>query len=211
MSKSDNTHERKTARWEATQMALAAPTAVLLIPLIFWLQYGVINGIAWGLAAFLAAICLLTAVGIYFKPRSEYHSPVPLHGGIGDAIGSFWLVSCVLGILVSWFVSERTIFPEDSWKSIYRDWVLFSIVLPLVTAVLNAAFVGEKIIGVKIVCRHGYSLNLFACLRVCEFACGVGLGTHGITSCVRRWSFVVGLFCSSLVIRLFRSSLIIFV
>jgi ABC-type phosphate transport system permease subunit len=135
MSKSDNTHERKTARREATQMALAAPTAVLLIPLIFWLQYGVINGFAWGLAAFLAAICLLTAVGIYFKPHSEYHSPVPLHGGIGDAIGSFWLISCVLGILVSWFVSERTIFPEDSWKSIYRDWVLFSIVLPLVTAV----------------------------------------------------------------------------
>jgi Kef-type K+ transport system membrane component KefB len=135
MNKSDNDRERQTARREAAQMALGAVTAVLLIPLIFWLQYGVVNGFAWGLAGFLAAICLLTAVGIYFKPRAEYHSPVSLRGGIGDAIGSFWLISCVFGVLVSWFVSGFIAFPEDSWESFYRYWVLFSIVLPLVTAV----------------------------------------------------------------------------
>jgi hypothetical protein len=32
-----------------------------------------------------------------------------------------------------------------------------------------------------------------ACMRVCEFAGGVGLGAHGITSCVGRWSLVAGL------------------
>ena len=42
--------------------------------------------------------CLLAAVGLYFGPRAEYHSPVALRGGWADRIGAFWLVSCVGGV-----------------------------------------------------------------------------------------------------------------
>jgi hypothetical protein len=126
--------KRQAARQDAWRMLLGALAVILTVPLIFWLQHGVVNGFAWGVTAFLAAICLLAAVGIYFSPLSKYHTPVRLRGNWSDIIGSFWMVSCVVSLAVSWFVTAATTITADSWESVYRYWVAISILLPLVTA-----------------------------------------------------------------------------
>jgi hypothetical protein len=40
--------ERQAARHPAGRMLLGALAVILTVPLIFWLQHGVVNGFAWG-------------------------------------------------------------------------------------------------------------------------------------------------------------------
>jgi hypothetical protein len=131
----DDSNERETAVREAQQLIGGAVTAVPIVLLAFWLHHGVINGFAWGVAGFLAGICLLAAVGVYFRPRQEYHSPVELRGDWGDKIGAFWLVSCAFGALVSWIFAQSQTISADSWETRYWLWIFLAIGLPLATAV----------------------------------------------------------------------------
>jgi hypothetical protein len=131
MNQSD---EKQTARRDAGRMAVGAITAVPLVLLVFWLQYGVVNAFAWGVAGFIAAICLLTAVGLYFQPLEQYHTPVLPRGDWGDRIGAFWLVSCFIGAAVSPFLPGERSLTVDSWRPLYALWTALAIGLPLITA-----------------------------------------------------------------------------
>jgi hypothetical protein len=123
------------ARQDARQMVVAAFIVGAVVPLLFWVQFGNINGFAWATAGFLAMVCLLSAVGLVFHPLQQYHTPVPLHGGWGDLIGSFWLVSCVFGPLIGWGLTELMPITASSWQSLYGQRVLLAAGLPLITVI----------------------------------------------------------------------------
>ena len=64
----------------------------MLVPLIFYLdslRYGraEVGPLGWGLTVFFVMYCLLTAIGLYFRPRTEFHSPVRLRGDWADRVG----------------------------------------------------------------------------------------------------------------------------
>lgn len=74
----------------------------VLIPALFYLQFGEVGALGWGATVFFAALCLLVAVGLHFHGRHEYRTPVALRNGWLDWIGAFWLVACAFGPLFGW-------------------------------------------------------------------------------------------------------------
>src|SRR6266446_6264576 len=68
-----------------------AVCAAVLLPLLFYLRFGTVGPLGWGLAVFLAAFCLLAVAGLYFLRRPEFHTPVALRNDWLDHIGAFWL------------------------------------------------------------------------------------------------------------------------
>ena len=55
---------------------LGVVSSVIFIPLIFYLRFGIVGPLGWGLTVFLSAVSLLVEVGLYFRARPEYHTPV---------------------------------------------------------------------------------------------------------------------------------------
>jgi hypothetical protein len=79
------------------QMLIGAAASLILVPLLFYMRFGEIGPLGWGTTIFFTVYCLLAAIGLYFLPRTDYHSPVPLLGDWADRVGAFWLVCCVFG------------------------------------------------------------------------------------------------------------------
>jgi MFS family permease len=126
----------KLARNRAVRTSLlgAAETAVL-VPLLFYLRFREIGALGWGTTVFLSVWFLLAAVGLYFGPRGEYHTPIPLLGNFMDRLGAFWLVACVFGPLLGWIITSGT-FPitAGSWRWLFLVRVFLAAFLPIVTA-----------------------------------------------------------------------------
>lgn len=116
----------------------------LLIPLLFYLRFGIVGPIGWGTTIFFAALCLLIAVGLHFLNRREYHTPVELKDDWADRIGSLWLLSCAVGPLIGWVLSSLFILSIANWQWLYCGRVFFSIVLPVVTALPLLRYVRGK-------------------------------------------------------------------
>jgi hypothetical protein len=53
-------------------------TSTVLVPFIFYLRFGEVGPLGWGLTVFFDVYCLLWAFGLYFLPRTEYHTQEPL-------------------------------------------------------------------------------------------------------------------------------------
>ncbi|HEV7474083.1 MAG TPA: hypothetical protein VGN90_08540 [Pyrinomonadaceae bacterium] len=106
-----------------------------LVPAIFYLRFRHVGPLGWGTTIFFDAYCLLAAVGLYFRPRTEYHSPVPLRGDWLDRVGAFWLVGCVFGPFFGWIVTSGT-FPItfNSWRWLYGLRLLLAAGLPILLA-----------------------------------------------------------------------------
>ena len=117
------------------QCLLAAPQFAVGIPALFYLRFGRVGPLGWGTTVFFVVYCLLCAVGLYFRPRVEYHSPVPLSGDWLDRVGAFWLVGCAFGPLLGWFFTTGTIpVTHASWHRLYGLRVLFAAVVPAALA-----------------------------------------------------------------------------
>ena len=111
------------------------PIVLVLIPAIFWLRFGEVGPLGWATTIFFEAYLVLTAVGLFFKDRTEYHSPVQLHGGFFDRLGSVWMVACVFGPLLGWFFTTGTIpITLTTWRFLFGSRVFFAAIVPLVTA-----------------------------------------------------------------------------
>lgn len=107
----------------------------ILVPAIFYLEFGEVGPLGWGTTIFFELYLLLTAIGLFFKDRTEYHSHVKIKGGLLDSMGSFWLVACVFGPLFGWFFTTGTIpITVSSWKWLFGFRVFFAAVLPLILA-----------------------------------------------------------------------------
>jgi hypothetical protein len=111
-----------------------AVLAAALVPLLFYLRFGTVGPLGWGLTVFLAAFCLLAAAGLYFLRRPEFHTPVALRNDWLDHVGAFWLVACAFGPLLGWVLTELPRLTVDNWRWLYAGRVALSIGLPLLTA-----------------------------------------------------------------------------
>ena len=117
------------------QCLLGAAEAAVVTPLMFYLRFGRIGPLGWGSTVFFVVYLLLTAVGLYFRPRTEYHSPVSSRGDWLDRVGAFWLIGCVFGPFFGWVITSGT-FPitQSSWRWMYGLRLLLAAVVPLVLA-----------------------------------------------------------------------------
>lgn len=116
------------------ELLLSALESVVLVPLLFYLRFGEVTDLGWGLTVFFVVYCLLAAVGLYFRPKSEFHTPVKLRGDWIDHLGAFWLVSCAFGPFFGWVVTSVFPITATTWRWLYALRVFLAIVLPLVTA-----------------------------------------------------------------------------
>lgn len=124
---------------------LGAAEAAVLTPCLFYLGFREVGPLGWGTTVFFVVYLLLTAFGLYFRPRTEYHSPVPLRGDWRDRVGAFWLVGCVFGPFFGWVVTSGA-FPitQSSWQWMYGLRVLLAAVVPLMLALPLTRYVRGK-------------------------------------------------------------------
>jgi hypothetical protein len=116
------------------QMLIGAAASLILVPLLFYMRFGEIGPLGWGTTIFFTVYCLLAAIGLYFLPRTDYHSPVPLLGDWADRIGAFWLVCCVFGPLFGWMLTSALPLTVATWRWLYGTRVFLAACLPLITA-----------------------------------------------------------------------------
>ena len=116
-----------------------------LIPLAFYLRFKRIGPLGWGTTVAFDVYCLLSAIGLYFQPRTEYHSPVQLRGDWLDRIGAFWLVGCAFGPLFGWMVTTGTIpLTPTSWRWLYGLRVFLAAIIPIMLALPLTRYVRGK-------------------------------------------------------------------
>ena len=113
---------------------LGVVSSVIFIPLIFYLRFGIVGPLGWGLTVFLSAVSLLVEVGLYFRARPEYHTPVRLRNVWLDRVGAFWLAACAFGPLFGWVLTSAFVLTEDNWRWLYWGRVILGIGLPVLTA-----------------------------------------------------------------------------
>jgi len=117
----------------------------VLVPLVFYLRFRHIGPLGWGTTIFFDVYCLLSAVGLYFRPRTEFHSPVLLRGDWLDRVGAFWLIGCAFGPFFGWIVTTGT-FPitTTSWQWLYGLRVFLAAGIPIVLALPLTRYVRGK-------------------------------------------------------------------
>lgn len=138
---STDAESRKAAVW---QFLVGTAECLFLIPLLFYWRFGEIGGFGWGVTTFFVVYCLVAAMGFYFRPRTEYHTPVGLRGDWLDKVGAFWLVSCAFGPLLGWIITSVWPLTADSWRWLYAGRVILAAGLPLITALPLTRYVRGK-------------------------------------------------------------------
>jgi hypothetical protein len=141
---SDNASRQKAIR----RMLVGAISFAVLVPLCFYLRFGEVGPLGWGTTIFFVVYCLLAATGLYFLPRSEYHTPVALHGDWADRLGAFWLVSCAFGPFFGWILTSALPLTVISWRWVYGLRVLLAAGLPLITALPLTRYLRGKAVWV---------------------------------------------------------------
>ncbi|MFN8597087.1 MAG: hypothetical protein U0559_13010 [Anaerolineae bacterium] len=126
--------DRASRSRAAGQMLLSALFSAILTPALFLLRFGEVGPLGWGTTVFFVLYCVLAAIGLYFGPRTEYHTRVPLRGDWLDKVGAFWLMACVFGPFFGWIVASVFTLTPESWRVIYGVRVFLAIGLPLITA-----------------------------------------------------------------------------
>lgn len=142
----------RASRQEAIRSSLISVVWItLLVPSIFYLRFREVGPLGWGTTVFFDVYCLLSAIGLYFGTRAEYHSPVPLHGNWLDRVGAFWLVACVFGPFFGWIVTTG-VFPitQASWHWLYGLRVFFAAGIPVLTALPLTRYVRGKSVRVAL-------------------------------------------------------------
>lgn len=132
------------------QMLVSAAVCAVTIPLLFYWRFGEIGGLGWGTTIFFVAYCLLAAIGLYFLPREEYHTPVNLRGDWVDRLGALWLISCVFGPLLGWFITALFPITETTWSWLYALRVILAVGAPLITAMPLTRYLRGKMVKVAL-------------------------------------------------------------
>jgi hypothetical protein len=128
---SDRASENRAIR----QLLLGALCSAIIIPLLFYLRFGVIDGFALGTTIFFIAYCTLAAIGLYFRRRTEFHTPVRLYGDWLDRIGAFWLIACVFGPFLGWILTSAFPLTPATWRTLYTLRFILAVFLPVLTAI----------------------------------------------------------------------------
>jgi len=153
----------EASRQEAIRDSLhSVPRIIALIPTAFYLRFGRVGPLGWGLTVFFDVLCLLWAIGLYFRPRTEYHSPVKLRGDWADRVGAFWLVACAFGPFFGWAVTEALPITQSSWRWLYGIRTFLSAVLPVLLALPLTRYIRGKSTLVSLPLMIGVTLLPFS-------------------------------------------------
>src|SRR5215510_14010974 len=106
--------KRSVRRW-----LMAALWSAVLVPVVFYLRFGEVPPLGWGTTVFFVAYCILSAVGLHFLRRPEYHTPVEWRDDWLDRIGAFWLMACAFGPLFGWFLTSAFTLTSSNWRWLY--------------------------------------------------------------------------------------------
>lgn len=127
--------DERSRRRVIRRCLVAAAECAALVPAIFYLRFGRVGPLGWGTTAFFVVYLLLCAVGLYFGPRAEYHTPVRLRGDWLDRVGAFWLIGCAFGPFFGWILTTGSIpVTPSSWQWLYGLRVLFAAAVPAALA-----------------------------------------------------------------------------
>lgn len=122
-------------RYAVRRLLFGALEVAALIPALFFLRFGEVGGLGWGMTIFFVAYCLLAAIGLQFRSKARYHTPIVARGDWVDWIGAFWLVSCAFGPLFGWIATSAIPLTESDWRWLYMLRVVLAAGVPLLTAV----------------------------------------------------------------------------
>jgi hypothetical protein len=113
---------------------VGAATAAVLMPALFFVRFGELNGFAWGCTTFLVVLQLLGALALFLRPRTAYHTKVRAKGDWADKIGAWWLMACAAGAFLGWILTAAVPLTPGGWRWVYGAKVLLTIVIPVATA-----------------------------------------------------------------------------
>ena len=124
---------------------IGAVEAPILVPLLFYIRFREVGPLGWGVTVFFVAYLLVEAVGLYFRPRTEYHTKVKLRGDWIDRVGSFWLVGCAFGPFFGWILTSGVIsIDAANWRWLYGLRVFLAAGMPLLLALSLTRYVRGK-------------------------------------------------------------------
>jgi len=124
---------------------LGSAAAWILTPALFYLRFRYVGPLGWGTTVFFSVYLLLSAIGLHYGPRKEFHSPVALRGDWADRLGAFWLIGCVFGPFLGWIVTSGAIpITLNSWRWLYAVRVLLAAVVPVALALPLLRYVRGK-------------------------------------------------------------------
>ena len=124
---------RSSLERTARRMWWAALCAAVAVPLMFWMYFGEVGPLGWGVTTFFVAYCAVAGVGLYFLPRPEYHTTVELKEGVSARIGAFWMVACTIGPLIGWIATETLPLTSGSWRWLYGFRGVVAGLVPVIT------------------------------------------------------------------------------
>lgn len=118
---------------------LAALQAAILIPILFYLEFGEIDSFALSFTGFIVVLCLLVALGFSIPDAptaqtEEGREARKWKGGLLDYVGAFWLLACAFGPFFGWAVAEGYTLTEANWRWRYVVRVVLAVALPVLTA-----------------------------------------------------------------------------
>lgn len=150
--------DQRSRQQAIRQFLLGAVEYAVLIPLLFYLYFGEVGPLGWGTTVFFVVYCLLAAIGLYFQPRTEYHTPVRLRGDWADRIGAFWLVSCAFGPFFGWIVTSVFPITQLSWRWLYALRLFLAAGLPILTALPLTRYARGKAAWIALALLVGITL-----------------------------------------------------
>src|SRR5437588_628341 len=132
-------------RRSARAFLMGAAQAAVIIPILFYLQFGVIDSFALSFTGFVVVLCLLVALGYYAPDKPEYQTTAARKSGPLGYVGAFWLVACAFGPFFGWLITAPE-FPvtEDNWFWRYAVRAVLSVGLPMLTALPLVVYVRGK-------------------------------------------------------------------
>jgi hypothetical protein len=129
----------------ARRFLFGVPSVAVGIPILFYLEYGVVDSFALSFTAFMVVLCLLVAVGFYYADKPEYHTTVGPKGGVLSYVGGFWFVACAFGPFFGWIVTTPVVsLTEDNWWWRYATRAVLCVCIPVLTALPLFIYVRGK-------------------------------------------------------------------
>lgn len=146
MTKPDDGPEEKTGKNRRSVRAflIGAAQAAVVIPLLFYLQFGEIDAFALSFTGFVVVLCLLVALGYSIPEGAAGQTQAGAKFGAFDRIGSFWLVACAFGPFFGWLVTAAPALTEENWRWRYVVRALLCVGLPVVCALPLFRYVRGK-------------------------------------------------------------------
>lgn len=150
--KDDAEENRRSVR----SFLMAAVWAAVLIPGLFFLEFGEINAFALSFTGFVVVLCLLVALGFAIPDRPARQAQADAQQeqasaggtraaekvGVLNYVGAFWLLACAFGPFFGWLLTASA-FPltEGNWWWRYAARAALSVGAPVLTALPLVVYV----------------------------------------------------------------------